>query len=137
LLSFLRTVGREGRCAGTWPVWDGRRRFDIAVADAGEAQLEASDAAIYAGPALRCRVTFTPIAGFRRPVDEIEPRPALVWLGPVAGSTLPVPVRAEAETEWGTLTVDLVDDGRQPPPPVDAQADPPPAAERRPVTPQR
>jgi hypothetical protein len=137
LLSFLHAVGRDGRCAGTWPVWDGRRRFDIAVADAGEERLEASDEAIYAGPALRCRVSFTPIAGFKRPVDEIEPRPALVWLGAVAGSTLPVPVRAEAETDWGTLTVALVDDGRQGPPPAKAQTDPPPAVERRAFTPQR
>jgi hypothetical protein len=101
-------------CTGSQRAFDGRRihdlefKFDRSVIMKG--------GGYYEGPALRCQVKHTPIAG--QPPDELEeerrsPSPYhALWLAPVilakGAPTVLIPVKIEVAGGWGTTVVNLV-----------------------------
>lgn len=113
----------EGRgCAGTMPVYDGRRRYDMVFADLGMDRIAPSGYSAFSGAARRCQVTYKPIAGYsRKPPPSLmgqrlfarsegdgEPRPPVeVWFAPVTEGGPPVPVRIETESGLGGVVVHL------------------------------
>ncbi|MDH3791872.1 MAG: DUF3108 domain-containing protein, partial [Rhodospirillales bacterium] len=101
---------RSGSCKGEVAVFDGRRRYDVITHDLGETILEASDVAPYGGPAVRCGVTFRPIAGFWRSAraKRSDDAQVEVFLAPMTPSTPPVPVRIHAKSAFGALRIHLV-----------------------------
>ena len=113
MLSLVHGLARDGRCAGRVPVFDGRRRFDLAARDLGEQDLAPSGVARFAGLARRCRVTFEPVTGFWR--DERWERPKTsdieVFLASVVPGGPPVPVRLEAQNAFGAVRIHLVSAG--------------------------
>jgi len=108
IMSLVRGFSRGGGCAGSFPAFDGRRRFDVAIAEAGEATLEASSYNIYGGTARRCRVTTRRIAGYwKGRGSDAEEQTGYVWMASPLPGRPAVPVRAEAETGLGTLVLNL------------------------------
>jgi hypothetical protein len=97
-------------------VFDGRRRFDVAVADGGQQTLRVSAYNLFHGPARRCEITLKPVGGFRLSGRDLKafPRHMTIFLAPLAPDGRPVPVRIETETDLGALRLHLID------------ADPPP-----------
>src|SRR3546814_7071423 len=54
-----------GRCEGTFPVFDGRKRYDLIVSDAGERALEPTSYSLYTGPARRCKLDYKMLGGHK------------------------------------------------------------------------
>jgi len=108
IMGLVRSFGADGKCAGAYPAFDGRRRYEIQIEDAGEAVLEPSSYSAYAGPARKCRVITKRVAGYwkGRGNDAAEQQ-GFVWMAPVSRGRPPVPVRAEAEMTLGTLVLNL------------------------------
>jgi hypothetical protein len=97
-------------CAGTLRVFDGRRRYDMALSDQGEAEVPESSHTIYQGRARRCRATITPLAGFwRRNQAQEDYRPSLLdaWIAAPKPDVMPVPVYLELTAPRGTVGIYL------------------------------
>jgi hypothetical protein len=115
-LQFGMDVARAGRCEGSYPVFDGRRRFDLVYKAGTMVTQRTSLYAPNGGPALRCDTDMRRIAGWKRrpePRDSNDPTapelPGRVWLRPLPGFALNVPIRLEIETRVATLLLHLVD----------------------------
>lgn len=109
ILSVVETVAKAGSCQGAYPVYDGRRRYDLSVSLIGPRMLASSSYNSYSGPATLCRVEVDKLSGFRDD-EEAEGLPTVinVWLASVANSEPAVPVRLEGESGLGSLIIHLV-----------------------------
>lgn len=108
IMGLVRSFGADGKCAGAYPAFDGRRRYDIAIEDAGAAALEPSSYNAYAGAARKCRVVTRRVAGYWKGRGNDAPeQQGFVWMAPVVAGQPPVPVRAETETPLGALVLNL------------------------------
>ncbi|MGD9765758.1 MAG: DUF3108 domain-containing protein [Candidatus Binatia bacterium] len=107
LTASLAAIERE--CRGTLNVFDGRRRYDMALEERGLAPVP-SDRAVYQGDARHCRANIAPLAGFWRPSARQDERPTHldVWIAPPRPGLLAVPVYLELSSPRGTLGVHLV-----------------------------
>ena len=96
---------KGGRCEGSFAVFDGRKRYDLTVSDAGERELEATDYSIYAGPAHGCRLDYEMLGGHRIERNKYveTARERTVWVARPAENAPLIPVRLEIETAYGTL----------------------------------
>jgi len=107
-LAFSMKDGAE--CRGSYPIFDGRRRYDVVVEPAAPRALEGGTYGIFSGEAATCAVTdFKRLGGFRlegsKYAETARRREAYVAkLGP---DGLPVPVRIEVHTDYGALVVHL------------------------------
>lgn len=121
VLSALVALGRGEGCTRTMPVFDGRRRYDMMLYDAGLQQLARSRYSIYSGPAQECRITYKPVAGYnRRPTGPswlrdsgqrdgiVSDRPPVdLWVAPLVPGLPPLPVRVETDSAFGSVVVHL------------------------------
>jgi hypothetical protein len=109
ILSVAEAVTRAGKCQGNYPVYDGRRRFDLSISLIGSEPLAPSRYSSYSGPATLCRVVVNKLAGFRdRGGEGGLPAIINVWLASVADSEPMVPVRLEGESALGNMIIHLV-----------------------------
>lgn len=94
-------------CNRTIPVFDGAARFDV-VLSYGETKAAALPG--YSGPVLVCNARYVPISGHRslRPSTKFmeENRDMSVWLAPVEGQRLLIPVRIAVRTMVGMSVVE-------------------------------
>lgn len=94
-------------CNRTIPVFDGAARFDV-VLTYGESKIVEKPG--YKGPVLVCNARYVPIAGHRslRPSTKFmeENRDMQVWLAPVQGTRLLVPLRIAVRTMIGMSVVE-------------------------------
>lgn len=90
-------------CARTLAVFDGRLRYDLRLTYKRTDQVKADKG--YAGPAVVCAVSFSPVAGYiptRAAIKYLsEQRDMEIWLVPIAGTRVLVPFRAEGPTPIG------------------------------------
>jgi hypothetical protein len=95
-------------CQRTLAVFDGRLRYDLALAYKRIEQVKADKG--YSGPALVCAVYFTPVAGFipsRTAVKYIAKlRDIEVWLAPIAGTRVLAPFRFQGPTPIGQFRLE-------------------------------
>jgi hypothetical protein len=107
---FLTTAEHDSvdaeACRRTLPVFDGRRRYDLALAFK---RLETVRAAGYAGPAVVCAVAFRAIAGHRadsRLVNYLaDGRDIELTLAPVSGTRLLAPFRLSITSMLGDMVI--------------------------------
>jgi hypothetical protein len=94
-------------CQRTLAIFDGRLRYDLKLAYKRVEQVKTDRG--YAGPALVCSVNFTPIAGFipsRYAIKYIAKLKDMeVWLAPIAGTRVLVPIRAEGPSPIGPVVL--------------------------------
>ncbi len=94
-------------CARTVPVFDSRLRYDLVFKPLGADVVRTR---AYEGPAHKCEVRYTPVAGFD-PTDleegkEAYETPIYVWLAPLGdGITAPVLATASFRHEFPRLNV--------------------------------
>jgi hypothetical protein len=102
-------IALASHCHGTVRVFDGRRRYDMELADRGEGEVPASRGAVYAGPARRCRSDIRPIAGFWRTGPRHDERPSHLdaWVASPRAELPPIPVYLELSNHRGTLSMPL------------------------------
>ncbi len=96
-------------CNRTLPVFDGRYRFNVTLSYLRTEAAVSSEG--YKGPALVCRVRYVPIAGHRKDAPAVAQmannRDMLVWLAPLSGTRVLVPIRASVSSMIGTFTVEV------------------------------
>jgi hypothetical protein len=94
-------------CNRTLPIFDGAARFDVVLSYGETRQVEKPG---YKGPVLVCNARYVPIAGHRsmRPATKFmaENRDMSVWLAPVEGSRLLMPLRISVRTTIGTSVIE-------------------------------
>lgn len=94
-------------CNRTVPVFDGTQRFDIVMSFAETKRVQKPG---FSGDVLVCDVRYVPVAGHRpeRPSVKFmtDNREMNVWLAPVEGSRVLVPIRISVRTMLGTTVVE-------------------------------
>ena len=117
-LVMLQSAKNTNQCAGKFPVFDGKRRFNITLKDDGTEVLAPSNYSKFEGEAMRCILTVEPVAGFK-PKDakrgwmavqnHTEERHKLptIWLAHMKDSGQVVPVRMEIASAYGTVIAHL------------------------------
>jgi hypothetical protein len=116
-------------CAITAPVFDGRRRYDVAMTRIKDVDIR-MDNGLYQGKAVQCDVRYRQLAGFRPNVLKANESFPMIhaWFvrvpSSVAGHDYTVPVRVWADTKYGVLAMlatSLKVDGQTPPGVKDAR----------------
>lgn len=109
VLSAVVQFERDGTCSGTYPVFDGRRRYDVTLQDAGVRQFKSSTYSVFAGEARGCQFEVIPKGGFRQEKTyEIEdPSDLVVWVAAPIPGARPVPVRMQVNTPFGFAELHL------------------------------
>jgi hypothetical protein len=94
-------------CKRTLPIFDGEYRYDLVFTF--ERNDTAKDVKGYTGPLAVCRVEYRPVAGHRanrKQVKELsENRNIFVWLAPIAGTRIVLPLRVSFGSKVGTFVV--------------------------------
>jgi len=106
LVAMATDVARTQSCAGRYPTFDGRFRYDLVLAGGTRTR---HDGGGYEGPALRCRLQYVPVAGYdlrneneRRRLPQGE-----IWFALVEGSNVAPPVRVSMPAPVGRATIAL------------------------------
>jgi len=111
-------------CNRTLPIFDGRLRYDLALAFKRIEVVKAEKG--YQGPVVVCAVYFTPLGGYlpERPAIKylIAQRDMEVWLAPIAGTRVVVPFRMVIPTPLGTGVLEATEFVSSPQPPRGASA---------------
>lgn len=119
-LAMLQSAKNTQKCTGKFPVFDGKRRFNISLTDDGTEVLPPSKYSRFEGKAMRCTLTVEPVAGFKKKdknrgwmavqnhTEERHKLPTL-WLAHMKNSTQIIPVRMEIASAYGTVVAHLSD----------------------------
>jgi hypothetical protein len=110
LAALVRQAATTGRCDGAAHVFDGRRRSDFTAVTEGTETLDANRWSGFAGPALRCRFEGRQVAGFWKEQDReaaAQPRGGTAWFASPGPGLPMIPVRIEADSNWGTVYVHM------------------------------
>src|SRR5579863_6591942 len=105
-----RQLARDGHCALTVPVFDGRHRFDLHFADAGREVLAPAAGQQFSGATIACRIAREDIAGYASEAEKSEGvERGIGWYGRLSPGDLMVPVRLELVTELGAVSTYLAE----------------------------
>jgi hypothetical protein len=117
LLQLLAHVAVYNSCDVTVPIFEGKRRFDIAGVDVGREAVDDGDYSAFKGVARTCDADFTMVAGEwkDRPPDRFWTRdghdnsrePFHIWLGSPAEGLPEMAVRLESGSVWGLIVMHL------------------------------
>lgn len=117
-LTMLQSAKNTRKCNGKFPVFDGKRRFNITLNDMGTDILPPSRYSTFKGEAMRCTLTVEPVAGFAKKdakrgwmavqnhTEKLNKRPTL-WLARMQDSDQVVPVRMEIASDYGSVVAHL------------------------------
>ena len=96
-----------GNCNRSIPVFDGTQRFNIELSYAGTRLVRKPG---FTGNVLVCSIRYVPVAGHRPQRDAVkfmqDNREMTVWLAPVQGTRVLVPIRISLETMVGTSVLE-------------------------------
>ena len=108
-LGIILKVAGEDRCAGTFRIFDGARRYDLSLSPAPADAVMARLAAAPHVKARACDAAVDLVAGFPQyAIDAgMYPKTARFWLGRGVAGPSPVLLRIEAESGLGKMRVDL------------------------------
>jgi len=111
-MALIDQITRSGACSGSMPVFDGIRRYDLAVVASA---VEVPPARISAGgpahgDAVMCRLSISYLSGFPANASQsgYYPHEITLWMAPLAGGGQVVPVMASTNLAVGPLRVELV-----------------------------
>lgn len=109
ILAGIWSMAEGFGCGGRFAVFDGRRRYDLVLADRGEYVLADRPRFVSDATTRRCDATFEPIAGFVTEDAESSRhlKSARAWLAPVIDGAPLVPVRIELDGDWGQTVLHL------------------------------
>lgn len=118
VLQMMQNTGLTDKCEGSFPVFDGKRRFDITLTDAGKETLKKSKYSAFRGEALRCTIKVKPVAGFKKKDQkrgwlaiqnhtEERKKPPTIWFGQLVENGPMLPVRMEIASSYGSVVAHL------------------------------
>lgn len=109
--AFILPVVADGNpCDRKIPVFDGKRRYDLQLIFDREDKVTTRNNG-YSGNAIRCKVRVQPRTGMERAklTTMMERRDdTFIWLAPVNGGKLYIPVRVQMRTPIGGAILDVV-----------------------------
>lgn len=117
-LLMIQSMRVTDTCKGSFPVFDGKRRYNITVYGGGMDTIRKSDYSIYSGPALKCFLRVEPVAGFVKKDEkrgwmavqnhslERKTPPTIWFAAPEEGGPV-VPVRMEISSTYGAAVAHL------------------------------
>ncbi|MBA4099572.1 MAG: hypothetical protein C0484_22710 [Rhodospirillum sp.] len=110
IVAVASLFARTGSCAGQYQLFDGARRYDLALAQGGYADLTEMPNSYYAGSATECTATSQLVAGFQQSAlnANLYPQSARLWMAPAIAGFPTVPVRILARSAFGDMTLELV-----------------------------
>jgi hypothetical protein len=97
-------------CRRTLPIFDGRRRFDLALSFKRIDDVKAGKG--YAGPVVVCAVTFRPIAGHHRDsalLKYLTGREIELAFAPIAGTRVLAPFRLSIVSMLGSIVIEATE----------------------------
>lgn len=101
------TVTPDKPCGDTIPIFDGRRRYDIALTYVGQDTISSGQGG-YSGPVTECRIAYNQVAGFKPNLNRGKSLPQITAyvarVSTTGGGPIKhfyVPVRIESETPFG------------------------------------
>lgn len=109
LAGAILQVRQAKRCAGALEVFDGKRHYRLDLEPASSSETARWNGP-WPGPALRCSLRYTPLAGYD-PEDRHDKlaRPSEIWFAFPQGLDTPTPVRARIPLPLGArLEIDLI-----------------------------
>ena len=110
MLNALTALQETGSCAGSWALYDGRRRTDMHLHDMGETDVKSDRPWAYAGKAHICGVDTKPLGGHMRESrwrsEDEDPNRVKVYIAQFAPDLL-IPVRIEIDGFLGDVIVRL------------------------------
>lgn len=117
-LLMMQNAKNAGKCEGSFPVFDGKRRFNITLKDGGRETLEKNRYSRFAGDALRCTLKVEPVAGFKdkdqkrgwmavQNHTEERKKPPTIWFARLDDKGPVVPVRMEIASAYGSVIAHL------------------------------
>jgi len=109
LFALTRLMSQDGRCEGRMRVFDGRRRYDVVLADRGHEALSANSYSAFQGSALRCDFHFEPIVSeyVAQPDRKRRFRSGRAWFAELIPGRPVVPVRLEIDGDYAQTLVHL------------------------------
>lgn len=123
-LLMMQNAKNTEKCEGSFPVFDGKRRFNITLKDDGRETLAKSSLSRFEGEALRCTLKVEPVAGFK-PKDkdrgwmavqahtEARKKPPTIWFARLDDKGPVVPVRMEINSAYGAVVAHLTGAGHK------------------------
>lgn len=117
-VTLLQNTDGTESCAGTVPVFDGKRRYNLHFKDAGQGKIHESRYSLFHGEALKCVVEVEPVAGFSKRDQkrgwlaiqnhskERKKMPT-IWLSRLKEGGPVVPVRMEISSSYGAVIAHL------------------------------
>lgn len=112
LTGLLRAMDQPS-CAGTQPIIDGKRRFDMVLKSKGQETIEQSRYTAFNGEVEICDIEIVPVAGKWRDKprgwmsiqEQAKNQGQLprLWFGKVRDDLPPIPVRFQIITDYGTM----------------------------------
>ena len=118
VINLLAKGGADG-CKGSTLAFDGRRVYNLVMANRGMEILAQNGYNLYSGPALRCEVTFVPVAGFPtrekragfwNAKDNTDKKnPLIIWVSSLSPGAPEIPVRVQSTVQLGTLVAHLTE----------------------------
>ncbi len=110
LVALALLFAERKSCAATVAVFDGARRFDLALTQGALSDLGGLERSYYVGWAAECRVTPSLKGGFQEAAiaANLYPRSARLWLAAAIPDFPGVPVRIVTRNAFGEMMLDLV-----------------------------
>ena len=114
VVAVASLFANAGSCEGQYQVFDGVRRYDLALHQGGYADLDPMQNSYYAGSATECTATPELVAGFQKSAlnASLYPQSARLWMAPAVAGFPSVPVRMFAQSAFGEVTLELVEVAR-------------------------
>lgn len=123
-LLMMQNAKNTEKCEGSFPVFDGKRRFNITLKDDGKEVLAKSKFSKFHGTALRCTLKVEPVAGFKdkdkkrgwmavQAHTEERKKAPTIWFARVDENSPVVPVRMEINSEYGAVVAHLSSLGKK------------------------
>lgn len=109
ILSVATRLENGEDCIGTYPIFDGRRRYDVMLTQAPERQITPTEYSVFHGAAKGCKIQIERKGGFRRynEQDVSQKNDLVLWTGsPIEGGRI-VPVHMEVQTMFGAMELHL------------------------------
>lgn len=119
MMMIIQNANTTNTCAGSFPVFDGKRRFDITLIDPKPDTLAKSKYSKFEGETVRCAIKVKPVGGFVKKDakrgwmavqahTEERKHPPLVWFGRPDPKGMMVPVRMEIASTYGAVVAHLM-----------------------------
>jgi hypothetical protein len=110
IMAVVAAYADKQDCTGHYKLFDGVRRYDLAVQEVGSGNVQFYKQSFYHGPAVECTATPQLIQGFSQMAmqSQLYPQSANIWLANAVQGQPAIPVRIETQNALGKMVFDLV-----------------------------